>query len=262
VTLDSPSAHAATVAALYRYPVKGFTPQRIERAELEEGGWFPGDRLYAVEAGPSGFDPDAPAHISKMRFAVLARMPQVAAINTYYDVETGRIVARRDGLPNFAAMLEEAAGREAFAQWLEQALKDVPHLPLKVLRAPPSHRFMDSRSGFVSIINLASLRELESRIGRGLHPLRFRANLYVEGWAPWAELEMEGARLAVGGAVLEGIKRIDRCVATHVDPYTAERDADVIGALRANYGHIDCGLYARIVQGGAVADGDTVQAAA
>jgi hypothetical protein len=252
---------AASVSALYRYPLKGFTPQRIERADLAEGGFFPGDRLYAVEAGPSGFDPAAPAHISKMKFAVLARMPQVAAINTYMDVDSRRLVARRDDMENFAAPLAEQAGRDSFAAWLERALADVPHLPFRVLEAPDGHRFMDSRSGFVSLINLASLRDLSARMGQNLHPLRFRANLYVEGWAPWAELDMAGASIEAGGAVLEVIKRTDRCTATHVDPGTAQRDADVIGALRAAFGHIDCGLYARIVRSGAVADGDAVRPA-
>lgn len=255
------SVPAGRVFALYRYPIKGFTPQRIERARLEAGAHFPGDRLYAVECGPSGFDPAAPAHISKMKFAVLARMPQVAAIRTFYNAETGKLTARREGLPDLACNLEEEAGRAAFAQWLEQALADVPHAPLNVLRAPGAHRFMDSQSGFVSIINLASLRDLETRIGKKLHPLRFRANIYVEGWPPFAELGMAGARIKVGDAVLEGLKRIDRCAATHVDPLTAERDLDVVGALRAAYGHIDCGLYANVVQSGEVTDGATVGAA-
>lgn len=251
----------ARVEALYRYPVKGFTPQRIERAGLTADGWFPGDRLYAVEAGPSGFDPAAPRHVSKMKFAVLARMPQVAAINTFTDVDAGHIVARRDGLPNFAADLTAEEGRAAFAAWLEQALADVPHLRFRVLAAPQAHRFMDSQSGFVSVVNLASVRDLSARMGRSLHPLRFRANLYVEGWEPWAELDLPGARLRAGDATLEVLKRIDRCTATHVDPWTAQRDADVVGALRAAFGHIDCGVYARVVEGGAVADGDSVSAA-
>ena len=50
----------ARIASLYRHPVKGFTPERLTSAMLEAGACFPCDRLYAVEDGPSGFDPAAP----------------------------------------------------------------------------------------------------------------------------------------------------------------------------------------------------------
>ena len=56
--------------------------------------------------------------------------------------------------------------------------------PPKVLTAPEGYQFTDSRaSGFVSIINLASVAALETVIGLPVHPLRFRANLYVDGLA-------------------------------------------------------------------------------
>ena len=63
----------ASIAALFRHPIKGFTPEKVKLAHLAAGGPFPGDRLYALEDGPSGFDPAAPAFIPKQRFAVLAK---------------------------------------------------------------------------------------------------------------------------------------------------------------------------------------------
>ena len=47
------------IAAIYRYPVKGLGPNRLESAELAPGQTITGDRLYAIENGPSGFDPCA-----------------------------------------------------------------------------------------------------------------------------------------------------------------------------------------------------------
>ena len=64
---------------------------------------------------------------------------------------------------------------------------------VRLLEAPDGFRFTDSiRSGFVSILNLASVRDLERRMGAPIDPLRFRANIAVEGWEPWAEEEMVG----------------------------------------------------------------------
>ncbi len=75
----------AVVSALWRHPIKGFTAQPLDRVDLAAGGWFPGDRLFAVEDGPSGFDPAAPAFVSKTRFTVLARLPQVARVVARFD---------------------------------------------------------------------------------------------------------------------------------------------------------------------------------
>src|SRR5690606_34992030 len=69
--LRLPGRMTGHIAALYRHPVKGFPPERLGQADLTAGERFPCDRLYAVENGPSGFDPAAPGHISKQKFTVL-----------------------------------------------------------------------------------------------------------------------------------------------------------------------------------------------
>ncbi|MDG2520903.1 MOSC N-terminal beta barrel domain-containing protein [Caulobacter segnis] len=246
----------ARITSLYRHPVKGFTPERLDSVTLRAGEHFPCDRLYAVEDGPSGFDPDAPAHLSKMKFTVLAKIPAVAGAHTAYDEATATLRARADGAPDFEGRLSQTAGREAFAAWLAEVLKDDIQGPLRVLEGPGQHRFMDSKSGFVSIINLASVRDLAEKIGRPVDPLRFRGNVYVEGWEPWVENGWADRTFTLGGATVQGIKPIVRCAATHVNPTTAERDMDVVKALFDHYGHMLCGLYVRVLDGGVVAEGD------
>ncbi len=248
----------ARIASLYRHPVKGFTPERLVSAELTEGLCFPCDRLYAVEDGPSGFDPEAPTHLSKMRFAVLAKIPAVAKARTAYDAASGVLAARAEGRPDFAGDLRTDAGRAGFEAWLADLLGEEATGPLKVIEGPGAHRFMDSRSGYVSIVNLASVRDLAARVGRPLDPLRFRANLYVEGWPAWVENDWTGRVMTVGGATAEVLKPIVRCAATHVDPTTAERDVELVKALFDAYGHMLCGIYLKVTQGGVVAEGDEV----
>ena len=50
----------ARIDAIYRYPVKGLSPQRLQQVALSAGETVPADRLYAIENGPSGFDPARP----------------------------------------------------------------------------------------------------------------------------------------------------------------------------------------------------------
>jgi uncharacterized protein YcbX len=244
------------IASIHRHPVKGFTPERLDCVELAPAQPFPGDRLFAVENGPSGFDPENPAFVPKQKFTVLASIPDVARARTAYDEATGVLSARAEGLPAFREDLSEPAGREAFAAWLTTLLGDEVRGALRVLPGPGQHRFTDHPQGQVSIVNLESVRDFERRLGRPVDPLRFRANLYVEGWPAWAELDWTDRDLALGAVRARVFKPIVRCAATHVNPATAERDIDLVPALFDNYGHMHLGIYVHVTQAGRIATGD------
>jgi uncharacterized protein YcbX len=250
------------IAALYRHPVKGFTPERLDAATLEARAAFPCDRLYAVENGPSGFDGERPAFLPKTKFTVLASIPALARARTRYDEATGVIRVEAEGQPALAADLTGEPGRAAFAAWLERFI-DVQDRrgSLRVLQARGAHRFMDDQAGAVSLLNLASVRDLETRLGRPVDPLRFRANIHVEGWAPWAELGLDpGAEIRLGEARAAVVKPIVRCAATHVDPATGERDIDLVPALHQHYGRLVCGVYLQVAWGGTIRAGDPAAA--
>ncbi|WP_293678364.1 MOSC N-terminal beta barrel domain-containing protein [uncultured Phenylobacterium sp.] len=247
------------VAGIFRHPVKGFTPESLTHVDLAPGEGFPHDRTYAVENGPSGFDPDAPAWVTKQKFTVLAAIPKVAAVRTRLDDASGVMTAEAPGHPTFGGRLAEPQGREAFVAWLTAILEpgDIRG-PLKVVDARGQFRFTDHPLGQVSIINLASVRDLSAKMGVELDPLRFRGNLYVEGWPAWAENGWEGRALMAGWARATVFKPIVRCAATDVDPTTAQRDLEVTKALFDNYGHMNCGIYVRMTAPGRVGLGDAV----
>ena len=248
--------------AIRRHPVKGFTPERLAGVSLQVGRPFPCDRLFAVENGPSGFDPAAPTHVSKARFTALAHVAAVARARTAYDEVTGVLTAEVDGREPFLGRLTEAGGRAAFAAWLMAFLATAEpesvRGPLQVVSAP-GHSFTDDARGQVSLLNLATVRELGERVGAHLDPERFRCNLHVEGWPAWAEMEpAEGVPFLIGEARLRMLKPIRRCAATHVDPATGARDLDLVSALRTHYGHLFCGVYLTVERGGRFAEGDAV----
>lgn len=252
-------ATAGRIAGIFRHPVKGFTPEPLDHAELAVGAAFPNDRLFAVENGPSGFDPAQPGFIPKHKFAVLAVLADVAKARTRYDEATGMLSAVAPGLPPFAARLDEPAGRTDFAAWLTGLLGAGIRGQLQIVQAP-GHHFLDHPLGHVSLINLASVRDLAAKIGKPVDPRRFRANLYVEGWPAWAELGDGIDAFALGPVRAKLFKPIVRCAATHVDPDTAERDLDIVRALFEHYGHQHCGIYLHVTEGGRVALGDAATA--
>ena len=252
------------VASLYRYPVKGLSPERLDRADLTAGGYFPGDRLFAIENGPSGFDPAAPKHQPKIKFLMLMRDEALARLRTRYDDATGTLVIADGGREAVRGDLSTEAGRAAieafFRQFMAKGLRGAP----KLLAASKSFRFTDSSRGFVSIINLASVAAIENMTDVPVDPLRFRGNVHVNGLTPWAEFDLVGQVLETGsGARLKITSRIVRCAATNVDPDTGFRDLDIPGALQRRLGHADCGVYAEVLEGGTLYEGErlTIQGA-
>lgn len=247
-----------TVQSIYRYPVKGLSPEKLDRATLTAGEYFPGDRLFAIENGPSGFDPAHPEHQPKIKFLMLARNEQLARLRTRYEDETGTLAIEHDGRTALRVDLATPEGRLAVEAFFRRFMPAELRGPPKVLAAPGEFRFTDSRSGFVSIINLASVAAIETLLGVPVHPLRFRANLYVEGWPAWQEFDLLDREIAIGDARLKGLKRIVRCAATNVDPDTGIRDLAIPATLMQTFDHMDCGIYAQVIAGGEIAPGDVL----
>ena len=247
----------AKIESLYRYPVKGLSPEPVTRATLKAGDYFPGDRLFAVENGPSGFDPAAPQHQSKIKFLMLMHNERLATLRTRYEDATGTLTIEQDGRSAVRADLATKEGRLAVEAFFRRFVPTELRGPPKLLQAE-GHSFSNVPARVVSVINLASVAAIGTAIGAPVHPLRFRANLYVEGWPAWHEFDLLEREIAIGGARLKVTKRTLRCPATEVDPDTGVRDLAIPTTLMQTYGHADCGVYAQVIAGGEVAVGDAI----
>jgi uncharacterized protein len=248
------------VDAIYRYPIKGLSPEWLSRAELNPGQTIPGDRMYAIENGPSGFDPAAPAYLAKTHFLMLMKNERLARLRTSLDQATHRLTVKAPATEKeVSADLRSSDGRAAVERFFADYCADELRGPPKVLRAD-GHSFSDVASKVVSIINLASVAAVAEMVGADVSPLRFRGNLHVSGWPAWSELDLLGRTLAVGRrARLKVVKRIVRCAATNVDPDSGLRDLEVPQALMQHLGHGDCGIYAAVTASGEVARGDVIE---
>ncbi len=245
------------ISAIYRYPVKGLSPERMARVTLSPGQPLPADRLYAIENGPSGFDPAAPRYFPKSRFLMLMKNERLAALDTAYDTTGHVLTVRLNGEEAARGDLRTEQGRAAIEAFFAQYNADELRGPPKVLQAD-GHSFSDVAAKVVSIINLASVSAVENAVGAPVDPLRFRGNLHVEGWPAWHEFDLMGEVLAIGAARLKVVKRIVRCAATNVEPRTGIRDLRIPDTLMKTFGHMDCGVYAEVIEGGTVAAGDAV----
>jgi uncharacterized protein YcbX len=252
------AAENPNVHAIYRYPVKGLSPEPLTQAILAVRETLPADRLYAVENGPSDFDPAAPRHQPKQRYLMLMRNERLARLRTRFDDASHTLAIRLDGREAVRGDLRTPGGREAIERFFAQFCADELRGPPRVLNAP-GFSFSDVARKVVSIINLASVAAIEDVVGMPVHPLRFRGNVYVAGWPAWREFDLIGRELAIGTtARLKIVKPIVRCAATNVDPDTGMRDLAIPEALLRSFGHADCGVYGEVVDAGTVAVGDPI----
>lgn len=246
----------ARIQAIYRYPVKGLSPEPLTRTLLEVMETLPADRLYAIENGPSGFEPAAPRHQPKQRYLMLMRNERLARLRTRFQDTSHTLTIETEGREAARGDLRTSQGRAAIEAFLAGFCADELRGPPRVLHAP-GFSFSDVARKVVSIINLASVAAIEDVVGRPVHPLRFRGNVYVTGWPAWREFDFLGQEITVArGPRLRVIKRIVRCAATNVDPDTGIRDLSIPDTLMRSFGHADCGVYGEVVEGGEIAVGD------
>lgn len=248
------------IAQIFRYPVKGLSPEPLSRTEVSPGGCIPMDRAFALAHGSTQFDTANPKFLPKSKFLMLARNERLAALRSRYLDKSQELVIERDGKQVARGRLDLPVGRQMIEQFFAAYLANEVRGSPKLLRAD-GHTFSDVPRHCLSLINISSLRELERVMKMPLDPLRFRANLYFDSGTPWQEFEWCGDELQIGDeVVLQVFSRIVRFAATNVNLETASRDTNIPLQLQQAFGHADMGIYAEVVKGGAIALGDMVRA--
>ncbi|HWK86872.1 MAG TPA: MOSC domain-containing protein [Xanthobacteraceae bacterium] len=257
--MNSPAqTHTAHIHALYRYPVKGLSPERLEAAAPGRHETLLNDRAYALENGPSGFDPAAPAWQPKAKFLCGMKNARLAALDTRFADADETLTIRRNGDVVLQENIGGEAGRAAVERFFEAFMEDEKRGPIRLLRAP-GHAFTDQAKKAVSLINLASVRDLETMTGKPIHPLRFRGNIYFDGLPAWSENDLVGKTLRIGEAAATVFKTTNRCAATEVNPDTAVRDIPIPQILRERRDSLVLGIYAQIEAPGRFAEGDPIE---
>jgi uncharacterized protein YcbX len=245
------------IRAIYRYPVKGLSPELLERVTLKVGETLPFDRAYAIENGSGRFHPETPRHLPKINFLMLMRHERLAKLRTVFHDAEHRLEIRQDDELVASGDLRKGAGRmeieRFFKDYMQEELRGAPKLVFSA-----GHSFSDVAAKCLHIINMNSVRALENIAGRSLDPLRFRPNLIIDGPPAFTELDWVDRHLTQKDVKLNVFKRTERCAATNVDPSTAHRDMTIPALLKEHFGHSDFGVYARVEEEGEISSGTSL----
>jgi uncharacterized protein len=249
---------AARLAHICRHPIKSAGFEEIETADLVAGAPMPFDRIWAIAHEQAHLPAQAPGWEPKMRFLRGAAEGSLQAVAARFDPVMQTITLTHPHRPPLrdASLLRDGA---EIVAWLAPLWPSTRPAPSHLVRRADGGALTDTPEPFVAILNLASNRELGERLRKDLSIHRWRGNLWVNGWAPWAEFNLIGAQLKIGNVELEVVEPITRCQATMANPSTGETDADTLGALETGYGHRDFGVYARVLRGGKISVGDAVE---
>ncbi|HZD39822.1 MAG TPA: MOSC domain-containing protein [Terriglobales bacterium] len=228
----------AYVAALYRYPVKGFNPERCEALTVLGEGRVSGDRVLGIRFA----DTEAPddAWSRKTGMLALVNTPGLARLHVQFNKKELRLRIKLGD----AILIEEVLndqGRKRIADALaeyvlkldENALSGHPErFPLRVVGDGTTPRYHDSEAGQITLHGRGSLQAVAAALSvADVSEIRFRSNIAVEGLRAWEEQTWVGKKLLIGAVEFDVVRPKFRCLATHANPKTGERDLAILPTL-------------------------------
>ena len=245
---------ALAVTHLWRHPIKGHGVEGLGAVTLAAGATLPWDRVWAIADARARIAPGATEWAPCVNFSRGAKSPRLMAIRASVDEAAGRVTLTHPAREPLTVDPDDAGDAARLIAWVTPLTS--PERPAPAFVARSRVGMTDSDFPSIALLNPASLAALSDRLGQPLAMERFRGNIWLEGLAPFAEFELVGQTLRIGGATLRVREVITRCKATTANPETGLVDADTLGGLRAGWGHQDFGVYAEVVTGGRVAVGD------
>jgi uncharacterized protein YcbX len=230
------------VAALYRYPLKGFTPEACDTLTVLDEGRIAGDRVLGIRFADTEAADDAWSR--KTGMLVLMNTPGLARLRVRFDEKAFRLqISLGTSLLVDEALNSEGRGRigavltDYVLQLEENPLTGhAERLPLRVIGDGYSPRYHDDAAGRVTLHGRGSLQALQTTLGNELSELRFRSNIAIDGLSAWEEQSWVGRKIRIGAVEFDVVKPKTRCLATHANPVTGERDLAILTTLTQKIG--------------------------
>lgn len=226
------------VVTLYRYPVKGFTPEACDSLTVLDEGRIAGDRVLGFRFANSSVAADAWS--IKHEFVALVNTPGIARLHLRFDHKTFRLCITVEGevLVNEAL---DGIGRQKIAAAIEKYVLGLDdnvlaahpeRLPLQLVGNGITSRYQDNAAGQITLHGRASLGAVGAAVGDShLSELRFRSNIVIDGLAAWEEQSWVGRAIQIGQVKFDVVIPKTRCLATQASPDSGQRDLPILKTL-------------------------------
>lgn len=237
---------------IWRYPVKAHGRERIRSASLTPGQGLPWDRVWAVAHERS--EADGTEWARCRNFSRGAGAPKLQAITCTLDEDQNTVTFLHPDLTPLTCNPDNDP--QALIDWSNKLIPDSRAQSARVIRGD-GFGFPDTKYQSISLAGLASHQAVCDKVGHDVSRDRWRNNLWLDGLDAWEEFNWVGKTIHIGTAVLEVRDRSERCLMTHANPETGERDVEILPVLES-FGHRDFTVQAIVLEPGDIREGDQV----
>lgn len=230
------------VVALYRYPVKSFTPEICDVLTVLDEGRIAGDRVLGFRFANSGVPDDAWS--KKHQFIALVNTPGLARLTLRFDDKRLRLQISLENSVLIDETLDDN-GRRRIASTIENYVLQLgenplsshpDRLPLRIVGDGITSRYQDNEAGQITLHSRESLAAVAVAVGKpDLSELRFRSNIAIEGLDAWEEQSWVGRKIRIGEVIFDAVIPKGRCLATHANPSSGERDLPILETLTRSF---------------------------
>ncbi len=248
---------------IFIYPIKGLSGENIDEILLEKDQVLSGDREYAFARSHVSFDDSNPVYLKKTNFLALVKEDKLAKLSTKFISKSKRLIIKVEKKIVLDKTLDDESSVNKVEVFFQKFLNLGDNNKPKLVQGRKNentknlkHSFSDLPEKAISIINLNTIIDLEKKIGKKIDPSRFRANLLIDNIDPWKEFDWVGKKIKIGESVLKVFKRTQRCAATNVNPENAVRDINIPNEINSYFGHLDLGVYAKVIKTGIISVND------
>ena len=243
-------------------PVKSVSFQSIETSNIKKNLGMPNDRIFAFSRGldnkQSKLIENNPNERKLNNFLTLKNSPALNKYNFFYKNEKLTLTYQEKELVTISPDNEEE--RLLLTNKLTE-LETSLIKPITLLKNKDFPFYDTSHSNKIfnsmSLINLKSVDDFESKINQKVEFERFRANFYVEGIDAWEERNWIDKIIKINNVSFKVEKNIPRCVAINLKPKT-DTTINLLKSLKDQYNHFDMGIYLTALDDGDINIGDKV----
>ncbi|TVR06358.1 MAG: MOSC domain-containing protein [Phormidium sp. GEM2.Bin31] len=257
------------VKTIFKYPVKGLTPQPCDRVALQKDFGMVGDRAFAFMFTDTGNPQPQTPWLPKKYLAVQNDWGGLAKLRCSYNPQRQELELRLGPTLAVVESVLTQEGRDRLSQFVSDYLQTLTPSPTArhplatpvrlIGTATGDTHYPDRDRGQISLLSQGTLDEIATKVGQSpLDSRRFRPNFVVDGLPPWGEFDWLGRHLQLGTATIEVLAPLGRCLNIDVNPDTGDLDLPLLSQLLTHFGHAQMGVIARVVEGGFVRCGDTL----
>ena len=250
------------IKSIHYCPVKSVSFQSIKSSNIKKKLGMANDRIFAFSRGidvkQSKLIENNPNERKLNNFLTLKNSPVLNKYNFFYKNEKLTLTYQEKELVTISPDNEEE--RLLLTNKLTE-LESSLSKPIILLKNKDFPFYDTSHSNKIfnsmSLVNLKSVDDFQSKINQKVEFERFRANFYVEGIDAWEERNWIGKIIKINNVSFKVEKNIPRCVAINLKPKT-DTTINLLKSLKDQYNHFDMGIYLTALDDGDINVGDKV----